>query len=295
MNADDVIKKILDEVKHNFENKLHKRNTNYLNITKLKKYFDCDTIIYIINSVKEGILEYLKKSISRYYDLSLDETSLYIIPIPKQYDTSNRPTSDKKKQESNRKYREKNLEKLRENGREYYWNDQREKVRKYRKEYYAKNKKIESDRSKIWYQENKIELCKKTLNTIPKDTNEDNYKTLLQLYPFEKVESILKKILTNMRIGLHESVYQECYSAGLFAYINTMKYSSKKDYIKDEEHVLAYFKKLARIYIKAAWNLYKNNENIGKYNNLKTVNLDRIEEFGKTRASEYCLQTISDI
>jgi len=132
--------------------------------------------------------------------------------------------------------------------------------------------------SKRYYEKNKIEICTKLLNQYTYNSIETMYAlhrkdiiSNLEKYPFEKYgEKIIKNQLRYMKISQTHISYDECYDAGMMAYL----YSVYRCAVKSYENVVAYIKKLVRIFITCALNIYCDTKKICRQNGFSEVRLD---------------------
>ena len=140
----------------------------------------------------------------------------------------------------------------------------REKRLEYRKKYYEKNR---------------YELCKNTINDFShkriaffyRNYKEEIDEYLLK-YPYDEYgDKIIKYYLYRMEIYKSKAVYDDCYDAGMTAYLYSVYIcaATAKDY------VVPYIKKVVNIYIKCALVVANETKNICKENNFIPVYLDK--------------------
>ena len=195
----------------------------------------------------------------------------------------------------NKKYREEHIEKRLEKSQEY-WYANRKHLLEQKKEYRINNKEKlaargkeyqENNRAKIaqyrknYYEKNKYTLC---YNTI----NRDCFKSMEQIkqlcpnsvnkymlrYPFEEhAERYIKRELYGNRIFSSRELYDDCYDAGMLAYL----YSIHRCAFMNYEHTIAYIRKMIRIYIICAIVVYFDARNICKANGFREVRLDALD------------------
>ena len=91
-------------------------------------------------------------------------------------------------------------------------------------------------------------------------------------YPFESFgEALIKKELGRCAINKNRAEYDECYDAGMLAYL----YSMHRCAVIECQYVLFYAKKMIRIYVRCARSLYRDEHNFCAINHLRLVSTDR--------------------
>lgn len=106
----------------------------------------------------------------------------------------------------------------------------------------------------------------------------EEVKKLLVEYPFEKCgEKLIKNIIYQYNIRNYSYEYDECFDAGMQAYL----YSIHRCAAIKCFYVESYIKKVMRIYIKCAIVICNESRNICKENGFKNVELDQIENNNK--------------
>lgn len=153
--------------------------------------------------------------------------------------------------EQDRIYRQKNKEKVQERQKKYA-NSHEEQIRERRKKYYADNK----ERFHQYYVEHRYEFCLERLEGSSVRSMEliqqqvpDKVSLLFDKWSFEMIAH--KKILWQLqRSGIYPGnrLYDDCYDAGMLAYLYTIHRCALMDY----QHVEAYLWKLIRIFINCA-------------------------------------------
>ena len=90
-------------------------------------------------------------------------------------------------------------------------------------------------------------------------------------YPFEKYgEPYIIKQLNRYRITSCQAKYQDCYDAGMFAYLFSIHRCAYLGF----EYVEAYIKKMIGIHVICALAIYDDAKNLCKLNGLKEVRMD---------------------
>lgn len=145
------------------------------------------------------------------------------------------------------------------------------------------NEKIETqkdrtrNKSKKYYQDHKIEQCKRLLNVYSfntikriKTAHEAEVAYLVAKYPFyDCCIQYFKKLCYRYRIRPQSILHSDCEEACLLAYLyGICQCSVKAGY---EEYILPYIFKVMRIYFCAALILGDESANICRYNGLKPI------------------------
>ena len=92
-------------------------------------------------------------------------------------------------------------------------------------------------------------------------------------YPFDRFgELLIKKELCRCSINKSRAEYDDCYDAGMLAYL----YSIHRCAVIGCQYVLLYTKKMIRIYVKCARSLYRDEHNLCVVNHLRLVSTDRL-------------------
>ena len=140
------------------------------------------------------------------------------------------------------------------------------------------NQKIEKERRRKYYEKNRYYICNYVLNVhCPKAIDHvskicpDAVSEFYIRYPFEIYgEPFIVKRLSSCRITSVQAKYQDCYDAGMFAYLFSIHRCAYLGF----EHVEAYIKKMIRIYVICALAIYDDTKNLCKLNGLKEVRMD---------------------
>lgn len=129
-----------------------------------------------------------------------------------------------------------------------------------------------------YYQKNRLEICRKVLyvysyksmDRIKKQVPE-KIAMLYNEYPFEVYgASVIKWAIRQRKIFEHTLAYQECYDAGMTAYL----YSIHQCALNTEYSVKYYVIKMVKIYIDVALIIYNDTRNICKENNFRNITID---------------------
>ena len=147
------------------------------------------------------------------------------------------------------------------------------------------------EKRKEYYQRNKYRLCHHKLNVYSFNTIEKIGKICtttvnkyIERYPFEKyANAYIVKELYKYRINTSHDNYDDCYSAGMVAYLYSIHRCAYMKY----SHTEAYIKKMIRIYIICALVIYDDTYNLCKENDFKEVRLD-----AETSQNRYCFFSI---
>jgi len=135
---------------------------------------------------------------------------------------------------------------------------------------------------KKYYQEHRYDLCKNLINDgthkrliLLYENHGNEINKYLLKYPFDEFgDKTIKKHLYRMQIYKSNSIYDDCYDAGMTAYLYSVYQcaSTAKDY------VVPYINKVVRIYILCAIVVANEVKNICKENNFKTIYLDKYDK-----------------
>lgn len=144
--------------------------------------------------------------------------------------------------------------------------------------------KLKEKRRK-YYEANKITICTNTLNKYCvnkiqkiRDSCGDKIADYIKRYPFEKcAERYLRKQLHIFKIHPSVSHYDDCFSAGMMAYLYSIHRCAEMSY----DHVEPYIKKLIRIYIICALVIHNDAKNLCRENGFSEIRLDAESSYGK--------------
>ncbi|MBR2883719.1 MAG: hypothetical protein IKB93_02905 [Clostridia bacterium] len=192
----------------------------------------------------------------------------------------------------------KNQEKLRAYSREY--NRLHSEERKaYNKAYYQRKKaedpyyikkinarkKKELKPKKVITNEDRyaryVSQCKKTLNEYlynsmkrDKERNGAQIQHYFIQYPFEQFgERAIKQKLKHFGICKNKAMYDDCYDAGVMAYMYSIHRCGASGY----DYFIPYLYKMIRIYIMCALIIYNDSYNICRINNMKQICINKEE------------------
>ena len=134
------------------------------------------------------------------------------------------------------------------------------------------------EKRRQYYEKNRYRLCDYSLNYYsPKAIGQivsicpDTVNEYYSLYPFEEYgEPFIKKRLSGYRVFSHQARYQDCYDAGMLAYL----FSIHRCAFLHVENVTAYINKMIRIYVICALVLCDDAKNLCRTNGLKEVRID---------------------
>ena len=134
------------------------------------------------------------------------------------------------------------------------------------------------EKRRQYYKENCYRLCDNSLNHYcPKAIAQivklcpDAVSAYYLRYPFEEFgEPSIKRQLSNYRVFAHQARYQDCYDAGMMAYL----FSIHRCAYMGIENVRAYINKMIRIYVICALVIYDDAKNLCKANGFKEVRID---------------------
>jgi len=147
------------------------------------------------------------------------------------------------------------------------------------------HQKRTKQRKREYYEKNKYILCNKTINVYciakiekVRSTYKDRVDEYINLYPFEEyADRYIKKQLFICKVYKAHSHYDDCYDAGMMAYLYSIHRCAEMTY----SHVEPYIKKLIRIYIICAIVIHNDSKNLCKSNNFSEVRLDSETSFDK--------------
>lgn len=186
-----------------------------------------------------------------------------------------------------------NQEKRREYSREYN-RLHREERNAYNKAYYQRKKaedpfyikKLnERNKKKVISNEERyarlVNQSKKTLNEYlynsmkrDKERNEAQIQHYFIQYPFEQFgERAIKQKLKRFGIHKNKAMYDDCYDAGVMAYMYSIHRCGASGY----DYFIPYLYKMIRIYILCALIIYNDSYNICRINNMKQICVNREE------------------
>ena len=126
-----------------------------------------------------------------------------------------------------------------------------------------------------------VKACKKTLNeylysSLERDRikNLENIQKYFVQYPFDKFgERAIKRRLGWFGIHKNKAMYDDCYDAGVMAYMYSIHRCGACGY----DYFLPYMYKMIRIYILCALIIYNDSKNICKINGMKQICIDKEE------------------
>ena len=99
-------------------------------------------------------------------------------------------------------------------------------------------------------------------------------------YPFEEYgEPSIKKQLSRYRVFSHQARYQDCYDAGMLAYLFSIHRCAYMGF----ENVKAYINKMIQIYVICALVVYDDARNLCRANGFKEVRIDADQPRKATR------------
>lgn len=171
-----------------------------------------------------------------------------------------------------RKYRQANHEAYCAKRREYRANHQ-EHFRQMDKKYRQKCRQNYFQRHCVSISRKTIgEYCYRAIERVQQECPE-KVERLLEQYPFERFASkCLCKQLQYLRIYPSQARYDDCYDAGMMAYLYTIHRCAYMGY----SHVEAYMAKITRIYLLCAAIAFRDAQNLCRENNLRELNLDQL-------------------
>ena len=134
------------------------------------------------------------------------------------------------------------------------------------------------EKRRQYYEKNRYRLCDNSLNHYtPKAIDQirrlcpDAVNEYYSRYHFEEYGELpIKRQLSNYRIFSHQARYQDCYDAGMLAYL----FSIHRCAYMGVENVRAYINKMIRIYVVCALVIYDDARNLCKANDFKEVRID---------------------
>ena len=134
------------------------------------------------------------------------------------------------------------------------------------------------EKQRQYYEKNRYRLCYNSLNHYcPKAINKiaglcpDAVKEYYRRYPFEEYgEPSIKKQLSRNRVFSHQARYDDCFEAGIQAYL----YSMHRCAYMGIENVRPYINKMTRIYVICALVIHDDVKNLCKANGFKEVRID---------------------
>ena len=184
----------------------------------------------------------------------------------------------------NHEYWIKNRDRINQRRREYYKKN-REHLCAYHRAYYKKNQERIRAKQREYYAKNRYEICRNSLNTYCVesirsigDICKERVNEYTERYPFETyADPYIERTLRERRISPNNPRYDECYSAGMFAYL----YSIHRCALMQYSHVESYIKKMIKVYFVCAIVVYNETNNICKANGLRHIQLDAEYAFNR--------------
>jgi hypothetical protein len=133
---------------------------------------------------------------------------------------------------------------------------------------------------KQYYQKHQIVICKKTIGeycyrSIEKvqNTCPEKVLRLVDKYPFDAFAvHQLHRQLWRYRILPSQALYDDCYDAGMLAYLYSIARCAYMGY----SNVEAYITKMIRIYVNCALVIYQDSKNLCRENNFKELHIDQL-------------------
>jgi len=134
------------------------------------------------------------------------------------------------------------------------------------------------EKQKQYYEKNRYRLCDNALNHYcPKAIGQvvrlcpDAVNEYYHRYPFEEYgEPSIKKQLNSYRVFSHQARYQDCYDAGMLAYLFSIHRCAYMGF----ENVKAYINKMIRIYVICALVIHDDARNLCKTNGFQEIRID---------------------
>lgn len=130
-----------------------------------------------------------------------------------------------------------------------------------------------------------VRACRKTLNeylykSLERDraVNAEKIQEYFARYPFDSyAEGAIKRRLGRLGIYKNKAMYDDCYDAGVMAYMYSIHRCGASGY----DYFLPYMYKMIRIYILCALIIYNDSKNICKINGMKQICIDKEENMKK--------------
>jgi len=141
------------------------------------------------------------------------------------------------------------------------------------------------ERRRKYYENNKYAICNKTINVYcinkikkVKGLYGDKVKEYTRRYPFEVcADPYIRKKLATYRIYSSHSQYDDCYDAGMMAYLYSIHRCAEMSY----SHTIPYIKKVIGIYIVCAMVVHSDMKNLCQENGFREIRLDAEASFDK--------------
>jgi len=135
-----------------------------------------------------------------------------------------------------------------------------------------------AEKRRTYYEKNKYRICKNTLDNYCYKAIEririicpDLVNYYLKIYPFEKYAELpIKRELRKRGIYPSQDLHDDCYDAGMLAYL----YSIHRCAVMNYKHTEAYIKKMICIYITCAIIIYYETRNLCQVNGFREIKLD---------------------
>lgn len=116
------------------------------------------------------------------------------------------------------------------------------------------------------------EYCYCAIERVRQECPEE-VEQLLEQYPFVGFASkCLRRQLQRLHIYPSQAWYDDCYDAGMMAYLYTIHRCAYMGY----SYVEAYMTKIIRIYLRCAVIVFRDTQNLCRDNNLQELNLDQL-------------------
>lgn len=139
-------------------------------------------------------------------------------------------------------------------------------------------RKKRRESSRKYYEKHKVRICKALLERYVEHAlkriqaeHGDKLAELYERYPYEEFgEKLIKRCLRQLRIAEGSYAYQECYDAGMMAYLYTVHRCA----VIEMRVFKAYANKVMRIYMNCTLVVCDDSRNLCRENRFRQVKLD---------------------
>lgn len=265
------------------------KNREKLRLQKREYYANCDKVAYAARGRKyyADNREKMAANAREYRQRNLEKCNEWAKKSRqknKEKIAAYREVNKERLLAARREYRAKNRERILAYQRDYYLKTRekhaayreanRERLRAYRRDYYAKNR----EKQKAYIEKNKYRIYNYSLNcyTIKaieqiRNLHADRVLDYMNRYPFEDyAEQYIKIKLRQQRVYPSQGRYDDCFDAGMLAYLYSIHRCAAMQYA----HTEAYIKKLVGIYIIQALVVYDESKYLCKTNGFREIHLD---------------------
>lgn len=176
-------------------------------------------------------------------------------------------------------YRESHKEYFAELNRKY-WQRKKEREMLASPEEQLTLKRARQEKQRAYYEKNRVEICKKRMGEVCYRAIErlqqlcpERIAACLEAFPFDAfAQRQLHRQLRRFCIFPSQARYDDCYDAGMMAYLYSIHRCAYMEYANVE----GYIRKMIRIYLICAMVAARDSENLCRENNFREIRLDQL-------------------